>query len=369
MKRAVVPPLMAADATFSAGWAVSVSTVGKRAQRTNRTVMRRAQLKFDARRHLSGKYGDALGVAVVTSLIAGALSLALTLGNRWFMPDLKLPFVNGLDGLGGKGPALGDLFQWMDDYLARIRQAWPLIALGILITLSATALYRIFVGNVISVGRERWYLRAAHNDVAPPFSIMFTLFRRGQYGKTVGGMFWVSVWLFIWSSIPAAIFILGLLPSQLVYLHAFLNRTTPTQGLVLRLAKQYGLPLFFFSLPMIAVSLLLAMVMTVVLIRKRYSYRLVPYLLADNPSLGGRRALSLSKAMTRGSLWRLFLLDLSFMGWILLCLMCICFPWVTLHLFAPYYFMTWAEAYKMLRDQASMRGLVRMEELGYVRVS
>ena len=42
---------------------------------------------------------------------------------------------------------------------------------------------------------------------------------------------------------------------------------------------------------------------------------------------------------------------------------------MTLHLFAPYYFMTWAEAYKMLRDQAAARGIIRMEELGYVRVT
>ncbi|HZK28812.1 MAG TPA: DUF975 family protein, partial [Clostridia bacterium] len=93
------------------------------------------------------------------------------------------------------------------------------------------------------------------------------------------------------------------------------------------------------------------------------------YILADNPSLGAKRTLNLSKEMTRGKLGALFLLDLSFIGWILLCLMCICLPWITLHLFAPYYRMTWAEAYKAIRDEAVARGMIRMEDLGYVRIT
>ncbi len=332
-------------------------------------MMKRRQLKFDARRHLSGKYGDALGVAVVTSLIGSAASIAVSMTSGKFYPAFQLPFMDGLSGLGDQEVTYGELVEWLADYLARFRVSLPLIAVGALIGLIVTTLYKILVGNVISVGRGRWYLRAAHNDVAPPFSLIFTLFRKGQYGKAVGGMLWMSIWLFLWSVIPSLIFLAGLLPSQLVLFHVLLNRSAPTQGLLLRLAKQYGLPLFVFGLPMFLISMLLSLIMTLVLIRKRYSYRLVPYLLADNPSLGGRRALKLSKAMTRGSKWKLFMLDLSFIGWILLCLLCICFPWVTLFLFAPYYYMTWAEAYKALRDQAAARGLIRMEELGYVRVN
>ncbi len=329
----------------------------------------RARLKVDARRHLSGKYGEALGVAVVASLIAGAGSVAIGLVSGRFFPAVKLSFLNGLSGLGDQELNYADLLDWFTDYLARLRAGLPLIVLGTLVTLVAGMLYRIFVGNVIAVGRERWYLRAAHDDMAPPFSIMFTIFRKGQYGKAAGGMLWMSFWLFIWSVIPTLLFILGLLPGQLVLFHLLMNRAAPTRGLLVRLARQYGLPLFVFSPVVPLIFALFSLAMALVWIRKSYSYRMVPYLLADNPSLGGRRALKLSKAMTRGSLWKLFVLDLSFIGWILLCLMCICFSWVAIHLFVPYYYMTWTETYKMLRDRASMRGMVRMEELGYVRVS
>ena len=46
-------------------------------------------------------------------------------------------------------------------------------------------------------------------------------------------------------------------------------------------------------------------------IYKSYQYRMIPYLLAENPALPFREAMALSKAMTRGYKWKMFLLDLS----------------------------------------------------------
>ncbi len=44
---------------------------------------------------------------------------------------------------------------------------------------------------------------------------------------------------------------------------------------------------------------------------KSYQYRMIPYLLAENPAIPFRDALSMSKAMTRGYKWKMFVLDLS----------------------------------------------------------
>lgn len=49
-----------------------------------------------------------------------------------------------------------------------------------------------------------------------------------------------------------------------------------------------------------------------------YSYCMAEYLLAENPSLTATQALSLSKEMMYGNRWRLFCLELSFLGWSLL---------------------------------------------------
>lgn len=49
-----------------------------------------------------------------------------------------------------------------------------------------------------------------------------------------------------------------------------------------------------------------------------YAYRMVPYLIQDYPELSPREALKLSREMMRGHKWNLFVLDLTFTGWILL---------------------------------------------------
>ena len=51
---------------------------------------------------------------------------------------------------------------------------------------------------------------------------------------------------------------------------------------------------------------------------KSYSYRLVPYLLADHPELRGTQAITVSRQWMNGNKWRTFVLDLSFLGWGLL---------------------------------------------------
>lgn len=46
-----------------------------------------------------------------------------------------------------------------------------------------------------------------------------------------------------------------------------------------------------------------------------YRYRLAPYLMAENPNLGIREAVNMSKELMDGHKWRLFCLELSFIGW------------------------------------------------------
>ncbi len=50
----------------------------------------------------------------------------------------------------------------------------------------------------------------------------------------------------------------------------------------------------------------------------RYRYAMMPYLMAEYPDLGAMDAMRESKRLMMGNKWRLFCLDLSFLGWILL---------------------------------------------------
>ena len=52
-----------------------------------------------------------------------------------------------------------------------------------------------------------------------------------------------------------------------------------------------------------------------------YRYRFALYNLCENPQLSPSEALRMSKAQTRGYKWELFKLDLSFLGWSILCVL------------------------------------------------
>ncbi len=51
---------------------------------------------------------------------------------------------------------------------------------------------------------------------------------------------------------------------------------------------------------------------------KSYSYKMVPYIIAENPLVSGKDAIKISRNMMNGNKWETFKLDLSFAGWHLL---------------------------------------------------
>lgn len=48
---------------------------------------------------------------------------------------------------------------------------------------------------------------------------------------------------------------------------------------------------------------------------KSYEYRMIPYILAENPDMSREEVFALSKKMMDGEKWHAFVLDLSFIGW------------------------------------------------------
>ena len=93
---------------------------------------------------------------------------------------------------------------------------------------------------------------------------------------------------------------------------------------------------------------------------KSYEYRMVPYLLAENPQLGTKEAFALSKRLMAGNKWRTFVLDLSFLGWHLLGLLTL--GAVELLVAAPYAAQTEAELYEQLRYGDGMPELAAPHE-------
>lgn len=82
---------------------------------------------------------------------------------------------------------------------------------------------------------------------------------------------------------------------------------------------------------------------------KAYEYRMIPYLLAENPQMDHKIAFVLSKKMMDGEKWNAFVLDLSFFGWALLSA-CTCGVLLIFYV-SPYIQYTDAYLYQALRSK------------------
>ncbi len=76
---------------------------------------------------------------------------------------------------------------------------------------------------------------------------------------------------------------------------------------------------------------------------KMYSYRMVPYILAENPQMSSREIIDRSRQMMDGNKWKAFVLDISFIGWYLLS--AITLGIVGIFYASPYIMATNAELY------------------------
>lgn len=108
---------------------------------------------------------------------------------------------------------------------------------------------------------------------------------------------------------------------------------------------------------------------------KWYEYYFVPYIMAENPDISKERAREISKKMTDGHKWQMFVLGLSFLGWsmlfvleeiVLALISCgilaipgilLCYPLV------GYIQVTWTELYAERREYALMTGIASEQEL------
>ncbi len=237
------------------------------------------------------------------------------------------------------------------------------IATGAGIVSSCIPFAALIVLPIIMVGVYQWYLRSRSPSITPGYETVFAMFKNGNFGPTLGSMLWFFLFIFIWGLFYFVPFIItyvmifaGILvsmPKQVHFESDFNSAFFSTD-----LANAFFVAAIIFAI--------LALIGIIPLAIKAYSYRLTPWILADNPRIGAKRALKLSIELTRGQKWKMFVLDLSFVGWGILGFLC-CF--IGILFLAPYYFATQAELYAALRQNGVDSGLCTMEELGYIKAN
>ena len=166
--------------------------------------------------------------------------------------------------------------------------------------------------------------------------IVFTDYVEGFsfWNKGILAVLWQCLWYFLWVLLYCAGF------AVVVFLYTLLIQTKLSfLGIILLYVAIAVLYVFIYS--------------------KYYSYCMNLYILANNPKIKIKKALSLSIKITNGYKGKLFLLDLSFFGWYLLCCLTL---GIGLFFFLPYYSMTFSNACEFLRKKAIKNCVVNAED-------
>lgn len=263
----------------------------------------RSELKQQAKSFLKQFYLQAFVVALLVTLVTGVGG-----SNSSNKGQDQNFFNNGFNMMNFDMPMMGDNFdENLDENiresfgedvtnrtagLARtMMPLWVGLALGIgsiiaffgfLIVMGI----KIFIGAPLQVGGSAFFVRGAV-DQAVNFGDVGMAFRRDHYINVVWVMFYRSVINFLF-------FLLLIVPGIIKY----------------------------------------------------YSYSMVPYLLAEDPTLDAKTAIELSKEMTEGHKLNMLVLDLSFIGWYFLGLL---FFGIGTYLVNPYVYATKAQLYLSLK--------------------
>ena len=261
----------------------------------NRNSWDRPMLKQYAKDALKNFYWKAVLVSLIISVLTGGLANAGSSGSK----------VNiNLENNQLQIPE----FSWKEfifpaqaDYTGEILAGAFLILLVLVIavfTFLISSLYTAFIASPLEVGHNRFYMSSRF--VPTDIGRMFYGFSCGNYRNVVKTMFLRSLYIFLWS--------------------------------------------LLFIIPGIV---------------KSYEYRMVPYILAENPNIPTERAFQLSKEMMEGRKWDLFVFDWSFFGWELLASVL-----VIGHIFLnPYIQAANTEVYLWLRYDALHNSYATSEEL------
>lgn len=221
----------------------------------------RIELKGFAKQRFHSNYWPSVVVAVILSITLGTFSFGNSFSNSSSNNYYGSSDINNiLSDSPIPDSSYSDMSAYMKNYISSIFPGVNVntilqgLSLIILIVGLLSILLNVFVFNPLQVGCQHWFIRSRTEDNYNIGSVGFT-FKEG-YGNVAKTMFLKELYTFLWS--------------------------------------------LLFVFPGIV---------------KSYEYRMIPYLLAENPYMSTDEAFARSRSMMDGEKWNAFVLDLSFIGW------------------------------------------------------
>ncbi len=256
---------------------------------------------------------------------------------------------------------------------------WPVVGisfLGMLIVGATNAipgvggLIYLLVGTIIVVGLNGFFL-SVYRGYEIKVENLFSPFNR--YGRVLGGMLWMYLWLFIWALIfivpMIVVTVVGLFTAVSSYGPALANSYDSAAGMMSGGYSAYNSMMPFwgdasvwngFAHIFTSVWLLLFLLLIPAII-KSYAFFCTPYILADSPNVPATDAIRLSQKIMAGYKWKLFVTQLTFLGWILLSAVTAGILWI--FYVGPYYNATMAGFYEEVKNNAKNKAIPGVEIL------
>ncbi len=270
-----------------------------------------------ARQALKGFFGYAILAFLIASLLGGAATGASG-GFSFSFGGSDLPFGDP-DAIGPSIDAdmeyitneIAHLFDILiEEGIRGIYHAYPIMLVISVIVCAVflfAILFSLLVSAPVAVGYRKYNLNLIDGRDQQNLGTLFTYFKNG-YGKTVLARVIYGLINFV-CSLPLMVttVVLGIFNAPILF--------DILQG---DYAKAFMLALS--ALLLVAVSLLTAVLQIVVTYRYHYAYMI----LAEYPQMRVTDAFRNSAHLMRGNKWRLFCLQLSFIGWALLAGCCTC---------------------------------------------
>lgn len=218
----------------------------------------RQDLKQQAKQIMKRSYWKMFLVSLVAVILMGLLSRTTGNDSAHFVSQ-TYTFHDEFDGIQqvtNRGISVfTGLFGWL--FPINIALNLSVISFIALVLSLLSILYKVFIANPIECGESHFFIENCDSDQAD-FMTLFSAFKNG-YTNVAKILFIRDIKIFLWS-------LLFLIP-----------------GII-----------------------------------KSYQYRMLPYILAENPDISTQEAFDRTKQLTDGQKLDIFILDLSFLGWYLL---------------------------------------------------
>ncbi len=264
-----------------------------------------------ARAALKHCYGYAILAFLLASLLGGVASsggASFSFGNTTGSTEnYDIPVEQAEQFLETKSFAEAwDVF--MEMLPTEVRTVLVVVGIVVAVALVAAIAFSIFVGSPVKLGYQRYCLNVMDGK-GKDISVLFRYFKQG-YGKSIGLNILYSLLMFAISLPMLAVIFAVVFPAFFKFVLESGNSPTNESIIALILSM----------LLLFAVAIATSIVQ--IIVQYRYAYCFM--ILAEYPEMRVVDAFRNSASLMKGKKFRLFCLQFSFIGWILLAACCTC---------------------------------------------